>query len=507
MKLILLRHQPIERAAMFRTIFYSQQALRRMLAAEGNRWLDVDDDPYQVDDKRSGKCTIGMRSIKVGGKNGERLTYLGVLDAMQGLWDVLYLGKNSRFEDRLKAMVSSSWPDIHPVTASDLKSYVNQNRDHALALLQSVAESDGRGPTIDMPRGPLLVFITNVIGMCNIAPSQAGDQNSVKTLGSVDAKLTAFHDFIRDSRITCRMCGNCSDEKVVVPQAGTHVQQEISQSDGVLQPGDGASHIKDANHEQQIKPQNSSNQRIQNEVLHQNTVAAKSTPVNPGTDRNAKESSIRQSVVESVMSTSQAEGHGHYATGNHNKSANKTPAADQSMPSNGGKQADRAGCTIQSKGIDQKKICVHSAFTGGDVHISEEEDTNSDDDDSEEDDSEDDDDDDTEGDSSVDESSVQTRDANQEQDTSIEDNDEGSEESASTDGDSYSASTEEDEEVTTPDTSMSDPIDVSHEVPARLRPPKQPKQAADATSSTPLPPTAGNKGREGRPDDGLRQNT
>ena len=65
-----------------------------MLDREGNRWLDVDDDPYQVDDRRTGKCMIGMKSIHVGATNGERLTYQGVLDVMQGLWDVLYLGRN-----------------------------------------------------------------------------------------------------------------------------------------------------------------------------------------------------------------------------------------------------------------------------------------------------------------------------------------------------------------------------------------------------------------------------
>ncbi|KAI4281398.1 MAG: hypothetical protein L6R38_003732 [Xanthoria sp. 2 TBL-2021] len=94
--LILIRvHQhPIERAALFRTIFNTQQALRRQLSIEGNRWLDVDDDPYQVDDKRSGKCMIGMKSVHPGGNDRERLTYKDVLDVMQGLWDVLYLGRN-----------------------------------------------------------------------------------------------------------------------------------------------------------------------------------------------------------------------------------------------------------------------------------------------------------------------------------------------------------------------------------------------------------------------------
>lgn len=65
---------------------------------------------------------------------------------------------------------------------------------------------------VELPRGPLLVFLTNIIGICNIAPFQAGDQNRFEALDSVNTKLTAFHDFIRESRITCRTCGQCSDK-------------------------------------------------------------------------------------------------------------------------------------------------------------------------------------------------------------------------------------------------------------------------------------------------------
>ncbi|KAL8991678.1 MAG: hypothetical protein Q9169_007752, partial [Polycauliona sp. 2 TL-2023] len=94
--LVLFRRSPIERPALFRTIFKAQQDLRRQLAnpEEGDRWLDMDDDPYQVDDRRSGKCMIGMSSIHPGADDGLRLTYKGVLDVMQGLWDVMYLGRH-----------------------------------------------------------------------------------------------------------------------------------------------------------------------------------------------------------------------------------------------------------------------------------------------------------------------------------------------------------------------------------------------------------------------------
>lgn len=110
-------------------------------------------------------------------------------------------------------MSPSPWPKIPPITASDLKTYVNENRDDALALLQSAAASAGKGPMVEMPRGSLLIFLTNIIGMCNITPFQAADQDKLEKLDSVNAKLTTFHNFIRESRITCRMCGQCSDKQ------------------------------------------------------------------------------------------------------------------------------------------------------------------------------------------------------------------------------------------------------------------------------------------------------
>ncbi|KAL9040008.1 MAG: hypothetical protein Q9180_002184 [Flavoplaca navasiana] len=110
-------------------------------------------------------------------------------------------------------MDPSPWPKIHPITASDLKTYVNENRDDSLALLQSAAASAGKGPMVEVPRGSLLIFLTNIIGMCNITPFQAGEKDRLETLDSVNAKLTTFHNFIRESRITCRVCGQCSDKQ------------------------------------------------------------------------------------------------------------------------------------------------------------------------------------------------------------------------------------------------------------------------------------------------------
>lgn len=85
----------------------------------------------------------------------------------------------------------------------------NLNPDYAFALLQS---SLGKGPMVKLPRGPLLFFLAGIIALCNTTPSQAEDQNRFRTLDSVKTKLTAFQDFIRKSRITCRPCGQCSDK-------------------------------------------------------------------------------------------------------------------------------------------------------------------------------------------------------------------------------------------------------------------------------------------------------
>ncbi|KAL9627945.1 MAG: hypothetical protein Q9204_006220 [Flavoplaca sp. TL-2023a] len=80
----------IERATMGRALFYERQRLQRRLDDQGNAWLRVQDDPYKFYDRVTGKCMIEMKSIHPGGNDGFRLTYRGVLDALQALWDVMY---------------------------------------------------------------------------------------------------------------------------------------------------------------------------------------------------------------------------------------------------------------------------------------------------------------------------------------------------------------------------------------------------------------------------------
>ncbi|KAI4111209.1 MAG: hypothetical protein LQ339_000670 [Xanthoria mediterranea] len=82
---------------MGRTILLEQQTLRKRLEKSGNAWLSIEDDPYEFDDRKTGKCLIGMKSYHVGGDDGARLTYKGVFDALQALWHVLYI-KNRTYE-------------------------------------------------------------------------------------------------------------------------------------------------------------------------------------------------------------------------------------------------------------------------------------------------------------------------------------------------------------------------------------------------------------------------
>lgn len=86
---------PIHRSAMGRTILSTKQSLQQRLETSGNNWLDSKDDPYEVDDKRSGLCMIGMKSLPAGGDDRTRLTYQCVFDVLQALWDVLYFKRRS----------------------------------------------------------------------------------------------------------------------------------------------------------------------------------------------------------------------------------------------------------------------------------------------------------------------------------------------------------------------------------------------------------------------------
>ncbi|KAL8857719.1 MAG: hypothetical protein Q9178_005754 [Gyalolechia marmorata] len=94
-ELVLSTEHPVDRQALGRTIFTAQQGLRLHLSRYGNSWLALDDDPYEVDDRRSGKCMIEMKSAHIGSTYGKRLTYRGVLDVLGALWEVLYMQRRS----------------------------------------------------------------------------------------------------------------------------------------------------------------------------------------------------------------------------------------------------------------------------------------------------------------------------------------------------------------------------------------------------------------------------
>ncbi|KAL8627792.1 hypothetical protein Q9189_006510 [Teloschistes chrysophthalmus] len=93
LRLALSPSNPIDRPALGRTILTAQRSLRRHILDNGDDYLDDSDDPYEVDDRRTGKCMIGMKSAKKHTTGDERLRYGRVLDTFQGLWEVLYLGR------------------------------------------------------------------------------------------------------------------------------------------------------------------------------------------------------------------------------------------------------------------------------------------------------------------------------------------------------------------------------------------------------------------------------
>ncbi|KAL9586627.1 MAG: hypothetical protein Q9212_000762 [Teloschistes hypoglaucus] len=93
LRLVLHPGSPIDRASLGRTILTAQRSLRKYILDNGDAYLDDSDDPYEVDDRRTGKCMIGMKSAKKYTMGDERLKYGRVLHALQGLWEVLYLGR------------------------------------------------------------------------------------------------------------------------------------------------------------------------------------------------------------------------------------------------------------------------------------------------------------------------------------------------------------------------------------------------------------------------------
>lgn len=84
---------PIERAALGRTILNGQQKLRNHISSKGDGFLDPDEDPWQIDDKRTGKCVVGVASYENPKSPEQRMKYSTALAALAGCWDVLFLGK------------------------------------------------------------------------------------------------------------------------------------------------------------------------------------------------------------------------------------------------------------------------------------------------------------------------------------------------------------------------------------------------------------------------------
>lgn len=92
--LLLNPSHPIARAPLGHTILRAQSLLRTYLSTHPDSYLTPEEwDPFETDYLRTGKCFIGLKSLKPGGPGQERLTFRGVLEVLGGLWEVMYLGR------------------------------------------------------------------------------------------------------------------------------------------------------------------------------------------------------------------------------------------------------------------------------------------------------------------------------------------------------------------------------------------------------------------------------
>ncbi|KAI4209537.1 MAG: hypothetical protein LQ351_007528 [Letrouitia transgressa] len=89
---------PFEAAAMGRTLLRAQQDLRNHLHIRGDGWTQPVDEPFQRDDRGTGKCFIGMHSIEpVEPQGPAHFKYSTMLASLEGIWQFLFLGRR-RYE-------------------------------------------------------------------------------------------------------------------------------------------------------------------------------------------------------------------------------------------------------------------------------------------------------------------------------------------------------------------------------------------------------------------------
>ncbi|KAI4187181.1 MAG: hypothetical protein L6R41_002983 [Letrouitia leprolyta] len=91
--LLLNPSHPIARAPLGHTILRAQSLLRTYLSTHPDSYLTPEEwDPFETDYLRTGKCFIGLKSLKPGGPGQERLTFRGVLEVLGGLWECVFGG-------------------------------------------------------------------------------------------------------------------------------------------------------------------------------------------------------------------------------------------------------------------------------------------------------------------------------------------------------------------------------------------------------------------------------
>ncbi|KAL9607011.1 MAG: hypothetical protein Q9167_008031 [Letrouitia subvulpina] len=98
LELVVDEAAPFEGVAMGRTLLRAQQDLRAHIHLRGDGWTQAIDEPFQRDDRGTGKCLVGMQSIEPPEPHGPaHYKYSTMLTSLEGIWRFLYLDRR-RYE-------------------------------------------------------------------------------------------------------------------------------------------------------------------------------------------------------------------------------------------------------------------------------------------------------------------------------------------------------------------------------------------------------------------------
>ena len=114
---ILWVEKPINRDALARTLLIGKVRVLERLRDEGDDWLTAEDDPFEV--SMPERCYLRIDSAKA--SDGRRLmTYQTLWNVFQGLWEVLFLGKEEK-EGSLRIKVANIIAGHGAISAKEIK--------------------------------------------------------------------------------------------------------------------------------------------------------------------------------------------------------------------------------------------------------------------------------------------------------------------------------------------------------------------------------------------------